>query len=85
MNRPVIYIAIEPGEGRPVGIARVTDPHVLASVARAAVEQAQQRADSAAQRNSFLGKLYRDEARQVERYLRVLIPTMDDAAAVPVS
>jgi hypothetical protein len=69
-----LYIAVEPGSGRPVSLARIDDPAVLRQVAKVAIHEARQRAARDAFRNLALGQIRADNADQLERHLGQLIP-----------
>ena len=69
-----LYIALEPGRGRPVSLARLDDPTMLRQVARAAVLNARQQAIRASGVDQTLGVIRSEEADQLERRLSLLIP-----------
>ncbi len=78
----VLYVAYEPAQGRPVGLARLTDRDLLSKAAETAISDARRRAEVAAAQDPILGQIQADEACRLERYLRqfVLGPSLVSAA-----
>jgi hypothetical protein len=74
MSNVAIHIALEPPEGRPVGLARVNNDEVLRQVARAAVVAARADAKAARVIDGLLGQIGAEEASSHERCFRPLIP-----------
>jgi hypothetical protein len=74
MSNVAIHLTIEPGSGRPVSLARVSDPAILRQVARAAIHAAHQKAAEDFFRDMTLGQIRSEDATRLERYLEKLIP-----------
>jgi hypothetical protein len=69
-----VYVALEPAVGRPVGLARVTDPELIRRTARAALTVARKRATDASAIDRGLGQLRLAEAEDLKDRLSMFLP-----------
>jgi hypothetical protein len=74
MKNVALYLAIEPWQGRPVALARLTDSEILRTAGEAAIKSARRRAAEAVMRDDLLGKICTEEAQRLQEYLGSLIP-----------
>ena len=81
MKNVALYLAIEPHQGRPVALARLTDGDILRTAGEAAIKSAHRRAAEAVMRDDLLGKICTEEAQRLQEYLRRLIPGLAPATA----
>lgn len=80
-GKVALLLLYEPttAQGRPVPVARVADQRIILEVARAAVLEAQKRADSLAAADELLGEVEREEVARLRRVLELLIPALKAA------
>ena len=72
-----LYIVCEPKDaGKPLALARIEDRGALIAAARAAVSEAEARADHVESCDVVLGELQREEAHRLRNSLERLIPDL---------
>jgi hypothetical protein len=67
--------------GRPVPLARITSHQLAIEAAKAAITEAQLKADSLAKHDEILGEVEQAEVKRLYRVLSILIPELAVNAA----
>jgi hypothetical protein len=77
-----LYIVCEPKDaGKPLALARIEDRSALVAAARAAISEAEARANGVEELDQVLWELHREEARRLTDSLNRLIPDLTFAGA----
>jgi hypothetical protein len=72
-----LYIVCEPKDaGRSLALARIEDRTVLVTAARAAISEAEARAEGVQECDEVLGELHREEVSRLKNSLERLIPDL---------
>jgi hypothetical protein len=69
-----IVLLYEPTSGRPVPIARASDPALIVAVAKSAISDASARASRLYRANPIVGKVERAEVKRLKEVLALLVP-----------
>jgi hypothetical protein len=78
-----LYIVCEPRDrGKPLALARIEDRMALLAAARAAISEAEARANDIDDYDEVLGELQREEAQRLKNSLERLIPDLTFAPSV---
>lgn len=72
-----VFLVYEPTGGSPVTVARVGSRGLLIHVAKAAITEAQARAELFTEADQVLGDVEREEAIRLERVLKMLVPELN--------
>lgn len=76
MQTAELAILYEPERGRPLTVARITDRQLLIAAARAAIAEAESRAEMLGDVDPVLGAVQREESARMGRVLRMVIPEL---------
>lgn len=77
-----LAITFRPEGGTPITIARTADRGLLREAARAAISEADRRAEEIAQEDAVFGELQRQESARIRKALETVVPELCGAAGV---
>jgi hypothetical protein len=78
-----LYITLEPAEGKPVTLARVSDRSLLTGAARTAIREAEEKVELMAAEDEVLGTLQLQEAGRLRKALELVIPELRNISGDP--
>ncbi len=80
-----LLLVYEPAGGRPLTVARVSDPRMLVDAAQVAIVAAERRAEELTEADRVLGEVEWAEAGRLRKVLSLLVPELKtrEAALFP--
>ena len=73
-----LHIVYDSTIGRPLTAAKVHDQNLIKETAKAAINDAFERAKMVADQDAFLGDVQREEAERLQRVLKIMVPELND-------
>ena len=73
-----LHLIYESGIGRPLTAAKIHDQELIKEAAKAAINDAFERAKMVAGEDAFLGDVQREEAERLQRVLQIMVPELND-------